>query len=225
MSYWQKLAKKYVKPLCVASAWCLGNQLRGHGKKRPTVPWASRPSQGGLSHQACYRFLPSPGGAAVTPRPRGTGAREYHARSCRLTSQPEAQAARRSIPRKHAIHTAGPPCLAPAQEAGPHIPVKEVVAANHPKKASGVGDRVEPVVHLLKLLVHDVSGFTLCLTAGTGPVGKRQRKGAEHCCKPAPRPRQFSTQRGPARHLLSPFLLPSANALPTRVALRWLHPL
>ena len=62
------------------------------------------------------------------------------------------------------------------QEAGTHAPVKEVVAANHPEKASGVGDRVEPVVHLLELLVHDVSGFTLGLAAGTGPAGKQQRK-------------------------------------------------
>lgn len=62
------------------------------------------------------------------------------------------------------------------QEAGPHAPVKEVVAANHPEKASGVGDRVEPVVHLLELLVHDVSGFTLGLAAGTRPVGRQQRK-------------------------------------------------
>lgn len=106
----------------------------------------------GLPH-----FLPRPGGAAVTPRARAP---------CSPLQTP--------IPPEPMQLEGHGSCT--AWEAGPHAPVKEVVAANHPKKASGVGDRVEPVVHLLELLVHDVSSFTLGLTAGTGPAGKQQRK-------------------------------------------------
>ena len=116
----------------------------------PTQPWWTVTS--GLPH-----FLPRPGGAAVTPR-----ARAPHS-PLQTPIPPE--------PMQLEGHGS---CT--AREAGPHAPVKEVVAANHPKKASGVGDRVEPVVHLLELLVHDVSSFTLGLAAGTGPAGKQQRK-------------------------------------------------
>lgn len=79
----------------------------------------------------------------------------------------------------------------------PHSPVEEVIAANHTKEAGGVSHRVELVVHLFKLLVHEVSGFTLCLAAGTGPVGKgresqSERGSTEHeslLCGPVPFPR------------------------------------
>lgn len=62
------------------------------------------------------------------------------------------------------------------RERAPPAPVKEVIAADHSQKASGVGNGVKFVVHLFKLLVHDVSGFTLCFTAGTGPAEKMIEK-------------------------------------------------
>lgn len=55
------------------------------------------------------------------------------------------------------------------------VPVQEVVVPQHPQEARGVGDRVKLFVHLLQLLLHDVSSLTFCLTAGTGPVDKHQR--------------------------------------------------
>lgn len=64
---------------------------------------------------------------------------------------------------------AGHPALAWPGRQSPHSPVEEVVAAHHPEEARGVGHGVELVVHLLTLLVHDVSGFALRLAAGAGP--------------------------------------------------------
>lgn len=52
-----------------------------------------------------------------------------------------------------------------------HTPVEEVVPPHHAQEARGVRDRIQPVVHLLKLLLDDVSGLALCLAAGTGPAG------------------------------------------------------
>lgn len=120
-----------------------------------------------------------------------------------------------------------------------HVPVKEVIPANHPEEARGVSHRVELVVHLFKLLVHDVSGFTLCLAAGAGPVGKMQRKPIreEELCYasllrgsgPRPRPTNPGSQCLPeARSPASPSasLWPSSLFCPVPLKMRsvWRFP-
>lgn len=67
-------------------------------------------------------------------------------------------------------------------------PVQEVVPADHPQEASWISHWVQLVIHLLKLLVHDISSFTLSLTASTGSAegtaGWRShwcRKAQQHC--------------------------------------------